>query len=112
MKIIELLQRLFLHLFFLFMNRNLKNTSVPDIIQTIAQHKLKFSHVFKNNLHIPDRHVNLSFGINFLVILDLTTRQQQFKMYRTIRDEITDIGANGLIPNVNSYSESVGLVWF
>lgn len=97
---------------FHFFYRNLKNTLVSDIIKTVSQHKLKLMQVFKANVHIPDRHINPSFGINFLIILDsLVTRDQQIQMYRTIRDEITDIDADKTIRNVNGF-ESFSFVWF
>lgn len=64
---------------------------MSEVINTFFQHKQTLTYFFNVNRSIPDRFIDPSFGLSFLTVLDiLITREQQTKMYRTIKDNIVN----------------------
>lgn len=72
-----------------------------ELCETFAQHKSKLTEIFQSNCTTPDHQFNPPIGYDFLLILDgLVTPEQQLKMYKEVRNQLTITSEASISTNV------------
>lgn len=83
------------------LHRSLKSMHYKELCETFAQHKSKLTKIFQSNCTTPDHQFNPPVGYDFLLILDgLVTPEQQLKMYKEVRNQLTITSEASISTNV------------
>lgn len=76
--------------------------SNSEVVNTFQWHENILKEIFRNNLQIPDRQVEMHSKLDYLLILDTTvTSAQQVAMYKILRKNLTSATNFDISTNVS-----------